>query len=111
MGLSLLKELPIKIWVLLSEVNAVVQRRCEKLGLPYIQGLAGDKRQALLGILDQEQILLEEVVYVGNDVNAAWFYENGGLLCNSERLTPRCAQTGKSHSESGRWQWGNPRAM
>lgn len=69
MGLSLLKELPIKIWVLSSEVNAVVQRRCEKLGLPYIQGLAGDKRQALLGILDQEQILLEEVVYVGNDVN------------------------------------------
>jgi len=56
------------IWVLSTERNPVVAARCEKLDLPFRQGLRS-KRAALEELSIELGISLEEIVFVGNDVN------------------------------------------
>lgn len=54
--------------VLSSEANPVVAARCRKLGVACKHGL-GDKTAALREAVDRAGCGLEEVAYVGNDVN------------------------------------------
>lgn len=54
--------------VLSTEKNPVVAARCDKLGLPYVQG-ADDKAQALQEIMAARNLKPENVIYLGNDVN------------------------------------------
>lgn len=63
-GLKNLSKLGIGALVLSSEVNPVVSKRCEKLGMRCIQGVK-DK----LADLHRLRIPLEEIAFVGNDVN------------------------------------------
>lgn len=56
--------------VLSTEKNPVVAARCDKLGLPYVQG-ADDKAQALQEIMAARNLKPENVIYLGNDVNDA----------------------------------------
>jgi N-acylneuraminate cytidylyltransferase len=56
--------------VLSTEKNHVVAARCDKLGLPYVQG-ADDKAQALQEIMAARNLKPENVIYLGNDVNDA----------------------------------------
>jgi N-acylneuraminate cytidylyltransferase len=67
-GLSQLKQTSLPILVLSTETNPVVRARCEKLGLPYLQGVA-DKGKALRSWLETAGLEPEQVVYVGNDDN------------------------------------------
>lgn len=69
MGLSLLKERGIAVWVLSSEANPVSKRRCEKLGIPCYHNLGMDKAATLSQLLAEHKVNAENVVYVGNDVN------------------------------------------
>lgn len=68
MGLANLKKTKIYLLVLSKEKNPVVQKRCEKLGIPYLQGI-DDKKSCLAEWLQQRNIKPENVVYLGNDVN------------------------------------------
>ncbi len=68
MGIGMLKKTGLPIWVLSTEVNPVVQRRADKLGIPCRQGLE-DKGQALRQLLQELGVDPAQVVYVGNDVN------------------------------------------
>lgn len=68
MGLALLLARGVEAAVLSTEANPVVTARCQKLNLPCQQGLA-DKATALRSLAEQRQIDLENVVYLGNDVN------------------------------------------
>lgn len=68
MGLALLRRQGIKIAVLSTESNPVVTARCQKLDLPCYQALE-DKAVALQLLVQQRQIDLKNVIYVGNDVN------------------------------------------
>lgn len=68
MGLSLLRKAGLPMVVLSTEENTVVAARCHKLELEYYQGLA-DKRTALVQLAAERNIPLEQVVYVGNDIN------------------------------------------
>jgi len=68
MGIGLLKNAGLPIWVLSSEPNPVVQARTDKLGIPCLQGLK-DKGQALQQLLQEQGIEPAQAVYVGNDVN------------------------------------------
>jgi N-acylneuraminate cytidylyltransferase len=54
--------------VLSKEVNPVVAARCNKIRVPYLQGI-NDKPSALRAYLDEREIDPAEVVYVGNDTN------------------------------------------
>jgi N-acylneuraminate cytidylyltransferase len=63
----LARELPIV--VLSTEVNPVVTRRCEKLGLAVEQGLGEEKQEALERLAERRGVPLSDVMFVGNDVN------------------------------------------
>jgi 3-deoxy-D-manno-octulosonate 8-phosphate phosphatase (KDO 8-P phosphatase) len=70
LGLSQLRELKIPVWVLSTETDPVVVRRCEKLGIPCSRGLS-DKREALVALAADVGVGLGNTAYVGNDVNDA----------------------------------------
>jgi 3-deoxy-D-manno-octulosonate 8-phosphate phosphatase (KDO 8-P phosphatase) len=70
LGLQRLRELAIPTWVLSTETNPVVARRCAKLGIPCHQGLTV-KHDALLQVAADEGVELDDVAFVGNDINDA----------------------------------------
>ncbi len=68
MGLSLLHASGLPIVVLSTEQNSVVDARCRKLQLECRHGLA-DKAAALRALAREKNMDLQQIVYVGNDVN------------------------------------------
>jgi N-acylneuraminate cytidylyltransferase len=68
MGLEMLKKTGIPLWVISREKNPVVQARCKKLGLSFLQAVE-DKAAALKDWLSQGGLSAQDVIYVGNDVN------------------------------------------
>ena len=54
--------------IISTEENAVVRRRAEKLKIPVVHGVR-DKKSVLLEIIDEKGLNLENVIYVGNDMN------------------------------------------
>jgi 3-deoxy-D-manno-octulosonate 8-phosphate phosphatase (KDO 8-P phosphatase) len=68
LAIALIKKMDIPQIILSTETNRVVETRARKLGIPVIKG-ADNKRDVLLTYCMEENILLEKVVYVGNDVN------------------------------------------
>ncbi|HYW31075.1 MAG TPA: acylneuraminate cytidylyltransferase [Gemmatimonas sp.] len=68
LGLAALRARGFPVVVLSSETHPVVSARCRKLGIPCRQGL-GDKGAALREYAAQLGVPLEDVIYVGNDVN------------------------------------------
>jgi YrbI family 3-deoxy-D-manno-octulosonate 8-phosphate phosphatase len=67
-GLARLKEHGIEAVVLSTESDPVVEARCRKLSLPFIQGIS-DKATALEQVLAERGIDSDHVIYLGNDVN------------------------------------------
>lgn len=54
--------------ILSTETNPVVAARAKKLGLDVLQG-SGDKRRDLMACCEARGVALDQVLYVGNDVN------------------------------------------
>jgi N-acylneuraminate cytidylyltransferase len=67
-GLAQLKKLSIPTLVISTEENPVVNARCKKLGIPYLQGVR-EKLTALTSWLKTNKMDISRVVYLGNDVN------------------------------------------
>jgi N-acylneuraminate cytidylyltransferase len=67
-GLARLREAGVDVVVLSTETNPVVEARCRKLSLPFVQGSA-DKASALKALLAERRLDAAEVVYLGNDAN------------------------------------------
>lgn len=67
-GLARLREREVPVIVLSTEKNPVVEARCNKLGLPFVQGV-DDKATALQKIMRDRRVDPERVVYLGNDMN------------------------------------------
>jgi YrbI family 3-deoxy-D-manno-octulosonate 8-phosphate phosphatase len=78
LGIAMLRRAGVEMFVLSTEEHAVVGHRCEKLGLPYRQGLA-DKAAELERLCAERHIGLGSVVYMGNDVNDLRCLELAGL--------------------------------
>ena len=70
MGISILRKLDFPMIVISTERNAVVTIRCEKLALECVQGV-DDKLPVLREWAQNKSIDLQDVAYVGNDVNDA----------------------------------------
>ena len=68
LGISLLKTSGILLLVVSKEKNPVVQKRCEKMEIPCIQGV-DDKITLVATWLKEQSVDPRNVVYVGNDVN------------------------------------------
>lgn len=70
MGIGLLREAGVPMLILSKERNPVVAARGAKLGIEVMQGV-DDKVAALREWADATGLDLEEIAYVGNDVNDA----------------------------------------
>ena len=71
MGIELLKRSTEIILVVMSkEKNVVVQKRCDKLKLECYHAI-NDKPVALMKLLATKSVNIEDVAFVGNDVNDA----------------------------------------
>lgn len=68
LGLRKLERLGIELVILSTEKNSVVRRRADKLGIECRHGL-DDKLAALEALLRERGHALEQVAYVGNDIN------------------------------------------
>jgi YrbI family 3-deoxy-D-manno-octulosonate 8-phosphate phosphatase len=70
LGIKMLKERrpDIKILVISKETNPVVKARCDKLKIACRTGI-DDKLTLFKKIIDEENVDLHEVAYMGNDVN------------------------------------------
>jgi YrbI family 3-deoxy-D-manno-octulosonate 8-phosphate phosphatase len=67
-GLAELRSLEIPILVLSTEINSIVQTRCNKLRIPCLHGI-DDKVGTLVNWAHQHHLEMANIVYLGNDVN------------------------------------------
>jgi 3-deoxy-D-manno-octulosonate 8-phosphate phosphatase (KDO 8-P phosphatase) len=67
-GLDAVRKLGIELLVLSKEKNSVVGARCKKLNLNYIQG-CDNKAEVLRSEAQKRGVSLEQVAYMGNDIN------------------------------------------
>ncbi len=68
LGVAEIKKLGIVQIILSTEKNPVVGQRSKKLGLTCLQGIS-DKSNALKQYCKNNNMNLDEVAYVGNDIN------------------------------------------
>ncbi|MDX1707156.1 MAG: HAD hydrolase family protein [Desulfobacterales bacterium] len=67
-GLQKLKNLGIETVIISTEANPVVSARAQKLKIRCFQNCE-DKRQKLKSVARQSSISLDEIAFVGNDIN------------------------------------------
>jgi YrbI family 3-deoxy-D-manno-octulosonate 8-phosphate phosphatase len=67
-GIEAVKKHGIDVLVISKEKNPVVSARCKKLNLPCIQG-SDNKSEVLIQEASKLGISLENVAYIGNDIN------------------------------------------
>jgi YrbI family 3-deoxy-D-manno-octulosonate 8-phosphate phosphatase len=68
MGMDRLRAAGLAVAVISKEGNPVVTARCRKLKIPCVQGV-GDKLPVLSGVVAEQGIGLDDVAYMGNDIN------------------------------------------
>ena len=68
LGIAQVKKLGVPIWVISTEKNPVVARRCQKLGIDCIHG-CDNKFLVLEELLVKYNCGFKDVIFVGNDIN------------------------------------------
>lgn len=68
LGLSAARAAGLSLLVISTETNPIVQVRCEKLKVPCIHACA-DKAATLQEEAAKQGVTLDEIAYMGNDVN------------------------------------------
>lgn len=81
MGFQMLREAGIKTGIITTENTKIVERRAAKLKVDYLyQGKGfGSKLQAALEICAKENITLQEVAYIGDDINCIELLSAAGI--------------------------------
>lgn len=69
MGLEIIRELGVKVWVITSEASELVAQRMKKLKIENVFLNAKDKYALLHYLADKENIALGNIAYMGDDVN------------------------------------------
>ena len=77
-GLEKLKRLGVETVIISTEVNPVVSARSRKLAIRCVQGCK-DKRAALEGIVRELDLSMDQVAFVGNDINDRECLQVAGL--------------------------------
>lgn len=88
-GFELLKKAGIKTGIITSETTTIVTNRANKLKVDYLyQGLQNKgKLDVTIEICKQENINLNEVAYIGDDINCKKLLENVGFFaCPNDSL-------------------------
>jgi YrbI family 3-deoxy-D-manno-octulosonate 8-phosphate phosphatase len=81
MGFQLLREAGIKTGIITTEQTKIVERRAAKLKIDYLyQGKGfGNKLEAAKEICTKEDITLNEVAYIGDDINCIELLREVGI--------------------------------
>ena len=78
-GFQLLQKTGIKVGILTTEDRELNRRRAKKLGLDFdFHGLK-DKLQLVKDLCEKENISLDEVAYIGDDINCFSLLSNVGI--------------------------------
>ena len=78
-GVQYLRTIGIEVMILSSELNRVVEARARKMGVEVIQGIGlHDKGRVMREVLEQKNIKVENVIYIGNDLNDLPCFEVAG---------------------------------
>ncbi len=91
LGLDRLRKCGLEMLVLSKEQNPVVGARCKKLRLNCIQG-CDEKAERLQQECDDRGITVNEVAYVGNDINDLECMELVGLAISVADAYPQVKQ-------------------
>tara|TARA_B100000795_G_C22607109_1_gene363594 strand:+ start:151 stop:627 length:477 start_codon:yes stop_codon:yes gene_type:complete len=80
MAFSILRKRGIKTAIVTSENTKIVSNRCAKMKIDFVyQGLYGDEKlSAVKKICKENNILLNEVSYIGDDLNCTEILNNVG---------------------------------
>ena len=84
MGMKLLQKSGIKVGILTSEDKQLNRRRAQKLKLDFDFHGAKDKSQIVKDLCKSENITLNEVSYIGDDVNCFELLSNVGIAACPE---------------------------
>ena len=84
MGMQLLQKSGIKVGILTSEDKQLNRRRAEKLNLDFDFHGTTDKLQIVKDLCKSENITLNEVAYIGDDVNCFELLSNVGIAACPE---------------------------
>jgi 3-deoxy-D-manno-octulosonate 8-phosphate phosphatase (KDO 8-P phosphatase) len=68
MAIAQFRSLGVKQMILSSEVNNIVQKRAEKLGIVSVNGI-DDKAKWFRCFLEDNDVQSSSVLYIGNDIN------------------------------------------
>lgn len=81
MGLQLLQKAGVKVGIVTSETTGIVEARARKLGIDFlVQGRRnGGKLAAAIEICESMGISLNQMAYIGDDVNCKELLEAAGL--------------------------------
>ena len=79
MGFQLLQKTGIKVGILTTEDRELNRRRAKKLALDFDFHGAKDKLKIVIDLCDKENITLNEVAYIGDDVNCFSLLSNVGI--------------------------------
>jgi len=79
MGFQLLQKTGVKVGILTTEDRNLNRRRAKKLGLDFDFHGAKDKLQIVKDLCDKENITLDEVAYIGDDVNCFSLLSHVGI--------------------------------
>lgn len=87
-GLERLRQKNIDFFVLSTETNPVVSHRCKKIKVQCIQGCS-NKKLELQKQIENRLLKLEEVAYLGNDINDLECLQIVGLpACVADAFEP-----------------------
>ena len=78
LGLSRLRSAGVQTFIISTEVNPVVSARAQKLKLACKQGIE-DKAAAILATCSELDILPEQTMFVGNDINDIPAFKSIGM--------------------------------
>lgn len=87
-AVHMLRDMGIELAIMSTETNGVVGKRAEKLKVECIQGVS-DKAECLKEYCLEKNILLQNVAYVGNDIN-----DYGAMQIAGVRIAPQDAYGG-----------------
>lgn len=98
-GLEKLKRLGIATMIISTEVNPIVGVRSKKLGIPCVQGCA-DKRAELERAAQERGLSLQQVAFVGNDLNDRTCLQNVGFPVVVQDAHPDVVELGLYRTEA-----------
>jgi YrbI family 3-deoxy-D-manno-octulosonate 8-phosphate phosphatase len=93
-GVSAVQRLGLETLIISTETNPVVAARAEKIRIRCLQGIA-NKREAMDLLLTEFGIALEQVAFVGNDVNDLPLLTCVGFPITTADAHPDVADLGK----------------